>query len=521
MIFNMTIGGSGDFIKGITIATAPTKTTYKAGESLDLTGMVVNALWSDGEITDITANITTVPASGAALYESTSSVVINYNGDEQNMDYTISQPVSVTRTLSGLTVTSPTKTSYEYGDALDLSGCVATAQFNSGATEVVAATYSLANGTALKTLGDNTIVVSYTENGVTKKASVVVSVSYSVYGVEWDGTSTTRLSRTDASAGFVDPVPYVSGATSYSSPFDNIAPWSGMVRSTNAAAGEVVAIPKFYYKWTKTGTVLKLQISAGAQDGFNVSPAHQSRGDGSGERDVVYVGRYHSNSSYKSATGNAPLVNVTMASARTSIHNLGSTIWQYDFAMRCTIQMLYLVEFANWNSQNVIGYGCGNNSGVENMGASDTMPYHTGTMQSARTTYGVGTQYRYIEGLWDNAYDWLDGVYYDSNGMNVNMKPSTYSNTSGGTSVGTPAGGWPSEFSIPNVSGLDWALYPTVSNGSGSTYISDGWGFNASNACLCSGGCYGQYQYRGLWCVDYNSSGGASSNVGCRLQILP
>lgn len=42
--------------------------------------------------------------------------------------------------------------------------------------------------------------------------------------------------------------------------------------------------------------------------------------------------------------------------------------------------------------------------------ATNAGTYHTGTTAANRTTYGY-TQYRYIEGLWDNVYDWMDGCY--------------------------------------------------------------------------------------------------------------
>ena len=90
-----------------------------------------------------------------------------------------------------------------------------------------------------------------------------------------------------------------------------------------------------------------------------------------------------------------------------------------DYAMRLTIWMLMLVEFADNDFQAKIGYGCGDNSAVGAIGYTDSMTYHTGTTQSARTTYGLGTQYRYIEGLWDNVLDWMDGCYYSSSGMSV------------------------------------------------------------------------------------------------------
>ena len=343
-----------------------------------------------------------------------------------------------------------------------------------------------------------------------------------VYGVVWDGTSTTVWSRTDEAASFVNPTPYRAGATNYGSPFDNLYPWSGMVRVTDAVAGELVAIPKFWYKWTKSGNSLKLQIADKETDGFHVSPAHADRGDGKGERDIVYIGRYHCNTNnYKSQSGVKPKANITRSTARTSIHNLGSNIWQSDIQMRMTIWMLYLVEFADWNSQKTIGKGCGNNSATENMGYTDSMPYHTGTTLASRDSYGLGTQYRYIEGLWDNVYDWGDGCYYNSNGLNIINTPSSFSDNSGGTAVGVPSSGWPSAFTVATVAGLEWVIYPTASGGSETTYSADDWVFNASSPCLCFGGSYVQNGGRGLFCVNCAGASVSYAGVGCRLQKLP
>ena len=353
--------------------------------------------------------------------------------------------------------------------------------------------------------------------------TVNVKLAYRhIYGVVWDGTSTTVWSRTDEAASFVNPTPYRAGATSYGSPFDNLYPWSGMVRVTDAVAGELVAIPKFWYKWTKSGNSLKLQIADKETDGFHVSPAHADRGDGKGERDIVYIGRYHCNTNnYKSQSGVKPKANITRSTARTSIHNLGSNIWQSDIRMRMTIWMLYLVEFADWNSQKTIGKGCGNNSATENMGYTDSMPYHTGTTLASRNSYGLGTQYRYIEGLWDNVYDWGDGCYYNSNGLNIINTPSSFSDNSGGIAVGVPSSGWPSAFTVATVAGLEWVIYPTASGGSETTYSADYWSFDASYPCLCFGGDYSQDGNRGLFYVDCTSASNLNAYIGCRLQKLP
>lgn len=347
-----------------------------------------------------------------------------------------------------------------------------------------------------------------------------VAVTSHICGALWDGTSSTTWTRTDDAASFSDPVPYVSGASSYSSPFDELMPWAGMTVSSRTG-GEMVAIPKFWYKLTQDGDSIKIQIADSEVEGFNVSPSHMDRGDGKGERDVVYVGRYHCASDYKSKTGVKPVATITRSSARTSIHNLGSNIWQFDFATRFTLWLLYIVEFANWDSQTKIGYGCGNNSATGNMGYSDSMPYHTGTTQSSRTTYGLGTQYRNIEGLWDNVYDWCDGAYYDSNGLNLILNPANFSDSSGGVSVGTPTNGYPSKFSVKNASGTYQMFIPSESNGSQTTVSCDNWNFDSSNPCLYVGGHYGQSLNLGLFYVGRYSVSNASAGIGCRLLELP
>lgn len=392
-------------------------------------------------------------------------------------------------------------------------------------------TQTAASGTAVFTVGNaGTWTVTATLDGESASGEVVISADgesksitlqyVHIYGVLWDGTSTTALSRTDDAAGFSDPVPAVSGGSG-NSPFDTLLPWSGMVRSTDPQAGELVAIPKYWYKWTKSGSTIKLQIADGPAEGFLVSPAHCDRGDGHGERDVVYVGRYHCHTSnWKSQTGGKPKADITRSSARSSIHNLGSTIWQWDWAMDWTIKMLYLVEYADWNSQTKIGYGCGNNSSTENMGQTDGMTYHTGTKQSSRTTYGVGVQYRHIEGLWDNVYDWVDGCYYNSNGLNIILNPNNFSDSSGGTSIGTPSSGYPSALDIKTGLNNQWPL-PTAASGSDSTYVPDYWNFSASNPCLRVGGYYSQSLDYGLFYVNNNAASYSSVVIGCRLMKLP
>lgn len=373
--------------------------------------------------------------------------------------------------------------------------------------------------TVTATLGADT--ASGTVSIIEVKQYTMTLAFVHIYGVSWDGSSTTAWTRTDEAAGFTDPVPYVAGASSYGSPFDNLLPWSGMTRVTDSEAGEMVRIPKFWYKITQSGNGLKIQIADKETDGFSVSPAHMDRGDGSGERDYVLIGRYHCASDYKSKTGVSPYNNQTRATFRSGISALGSKVWMADWAMRFTLFLLYLVEFADWNTQAKIGKGCGNNSGVQSMGYTDSMPYHTGTTQSSRDTFGLGTQYRYIEGLWDNVRDWIDGCYNSSNGLMIILNPASGSDSSGGVSVGTPSNGYPSKFTKKDVSGTFPLFIPTEASGSDSTYSCDYWSFNASNPCVSVGGDYHQYTNYGLFYFNSNGVSYKGASIGSRSMKLP
>lgn len=343
-----------------------------------------------------------------------------------------------------------------------------------------------------------------------------------IYGVEWDWTSSgpTKGTRTDAAAGFSDPNPAVNNGTG-SSPFDSLMPWAGMVKETRTG-GVMVKEPKYWFKWTKTGKKLKLQIADGPVDGFHVDPVNMDKGDGLGELDFSYIGRYHcASGTYKSETNKAQQVSITRSAARTSIHNLGANIWQMDFAQMWYVGMLYLVEFADWNGQKTIGYGCSAAGSKENNGKTDAMQYHTGTTAANRTTYGY-TQYRNIEGWWDNVYDWMDGCYYNSNGLNVILNPSKFSDNANGTLIGSmPSSGYPNDMAVPTQSGFEWALRPATTGGSDSTYVPDSWDFSGSGPCLRHGGNYGQSQNRGPFCVYCDSASSANTYIGCRLQERP
>lgn len=513
-------------LSGITITTQPTKTAYIVGDSLDLTGIAVTA--TAGVITrDVTADCTFSPADGSTLSTAGSvTITASFGG------FTATTSVTAYAISAIAITTPPTKLNYKPDEQLDLTGIVVTATAGTLTRDVTSScTFSPADGTTLTTEGTFNITATY--QSLTATTTYTVKAS-SIYGVQWAGGSSSAWTRTDESANFSDPQPYYSGMSGTpSSPFDNLMPWSGMEIVDDAGAGKLVKIPKFWYKWTRSGSSMKLQISDSEQTGFYVSPAHADRGDGAGERDYVYVGRYHcAASTYKSTSGVTPAGNITRAQFRSNIHNLGSKIWQNDFAMFWTIRMLYLVEFADWNSQAKIGGGCSQttatSSAVFNMGYTDSMPYHTGTTSNSigATVYG-GTQYRYIEGLWDNVFDFCDGIYFNDRTVYAIKNPANFSDTTGGTSIGTRANtnGVITEWTDPSaITGLEYALYPAAvtADSNYETYSCDLSGYNASGVVLCVGGSYAQGQYYGAFClIGYYDASYKNASRGSRLQMLP
>lgn len=384
----------------------------------------------------------------------------------------------------------------------------------------------------------NLVYTAEDECGNTTLAERVVNVC-PVYGAYWQGDSYSGWARTDASANFADPQPAIANGTG-SSPFDNIMPWSGMRIVEDAEAGTLVSIPKYWYKIetnVQYNRDVKIQIASRPLDGFSVSPAHRDRGDGFGERDVVYVGRYFCASDYKSKTNVQPLVNETRATFRSGISALGTDVWQYDFSMYWTIVFLYLVEFANWNSQDMIGYGCGTTyPDRPNTGSTDAMQYHTGTDASARNEYG-NVQYRHIEGLWSGAYGWVDGIVVDYRSGAGDMYISEYHNPSDYADVvssdsekASVVATMPKYQGVPTAWLLQNTQYPKLepvkSNNnvvSTSMYSCDkiNLGTLSGTYMLRMNGLYASLN-SGLFGWQANeTASGAASYIGSRLQKLP
>ena len=164
-------------LTGIAITTAPSKTSYKAGDTFDKTGMVVTAGYSDGT-KKVVSNYTYTPT--AALKTSDKTITVSYT--EGGVTKTATQSITVTenqdtgKTLSSISITkAPNKTNYESGETFDKSGMVVKAKYSDGTEKEI--TGYTTSPTSILTTSDKTITVSYTEGGVTKTTTQNITVS--------------------------------------------------------------------------------------------------------------------------------------------------------------------------------------------------------------------------------------------------------------------------------------------------------------------------------------------------------
>lgn len=459
--------------------------------------------------------------------------------------YTVSAPVNGTKysaevmTLDYFTALSVALTQFQ-------ATIIVTVDSGSTVTAVCGTTTltKTSTGTAIFTVGKaGTWTITATKDGNTATGTVEITASgqsksltldyAAVFGVCWDtsnsSTALTRLTKTSDPYGFVtkdvttEPVPAV-GTGAGSSPFDNYAPWSGMKKCKMDANGNVLAwdggsnwnsisksfmfvfIPEFYVATKRNGTKQYFYVSDKAKSGFTKHP-------GSGK----FIARYVFSGGTASMSGQSPVVDISRATARSRTKSIGSSKFHlYDFATYCAIIWLYLIEFADWNCQRKIGPGVTDHT-AHGTGDTDRMTYHTGRINNWSGDALNPVQYRWIENLWGNVSQWVDG--FNANGTTAYYctDPSKYADdtTTGYTQIGTlPASGWIKDLTVTD-NGL---LIPKTVGGSETTFIPDYAGSFSGWRVLLVGGYWNDGSAAGLLCfyAGYTSSS-SDSNISARL----
>jgi len=297
--------------------------------------------------------------------------------------------------------------------------------------------------------------------------------------------------------------------------------------SRTPAQGDVmVEIPKYYYKVVEDTDTRDYLISDTQVDNtWLVSPRHAPTSENPNGWEKIYVSAYTLNSNYQSVSGNQSLVSITRATARTNCANRGAGYSQFDFATYWTINLLYLVEVANWDSQAAVGAGYMGGLTRQNTGGSDNILFHSGSTVNAGVATGT-VKYRNIENLWGNINQWVDGINISERVANISLIPSQY--------VDDTANNYNAlSYTNANVNqqfikrlGFDvnypFAQICVEGGGANGTYIPDRYDSNTGWCVLCVGGHWAAGSSAGLFHFfsDADSSL-VGTGVGCRLICLP
>ena len=152
-----------------TIKTAPTKTAYKYGETIDLTGAVLEVTYNDGHKADISEGL---EASPETMGSDTEAVTISYTEGEVTVSAT--QAVTLVEPET-LTIKTPaTKTAYTDGEDVDTTGLELTVTYSDESTKDITSGF-VVSPTVVAT-GDTEVTVSYTEGAVTINTGYAITV---------------------------------------------------------------------------------------------------------------------------------------------------------------------------------------------------------------------------------------------------------------------------------------------------------------------------------------------------------
>lgn len=257
-----------------------------------------------------------------------------------------------------------------------------------------------------------------------------ISVSYvKVYGIKRLLSSPSpEWERTDDALGMTATASV--GDAPGKSDFSDKYPWSEVVRETVQTGDIMVKIPKFWYRryneYNDDGNLVEIiKISDSEIDGFKLHPAFNHVNMPS---DCVYVGAYRMSNDGKSLPKTSPLVKKTRGNMRNMAIAKGTGWGLLDASSLSAIQMLYLVEFANNNSQMCIGEGVASGS-VESppySGGCDQVPGLTGKPAGSYKD----VIYRGIEGLWGGAVEFVDGAIRSQQYIKISNDQTKYAGSS-------------------------------------------------------------------------------------------
>lgn len=333
----------------------------------------------------------------------------------------------------------------------------------------------------------------------------------------------------------------------YLDPTDSTQKAEGGAADLTGTDGQVmVEIPKFYYKYSYVGTSHTWEISQTQEAGFSLHPAFNKN---AAEVDHRYIGAYEGSmwdfttsdmvsdanaliefyaagDKLCSITAQCPKTCETRAEFRAMGSQRGTNWRQMDYDLASAVQLLYLTEYADFNSQSTIGMG--RTERITGDWVVDGRFGRTGKSNGdGNVTNSVGGDtddaymtYRGVENFFGNVVGWMDGINVNNNIPYVSNDDSDWADdtatayTDLGVTVSNTAG-WQK-----TLEQISRGFLPASAGapGSSSTYICDSYNQSSGWRVAKLGGIMTGTVTCGVFNLLLNSDSSSFSNaVGGRL----
>ncbi len=374
------------------------------------------------------------------------------------------------------------------------------------------------------------------------KASEKANQTTKIYGVKRNIESeSTEWERIDDGIDLTANAQIGPDATNVKNDFDSVYPWSDIETYTydvekkevtswyneekdkfkfDGSKGEVLTyIPTFYYKRYQENGYEYILISNKNIEGYTRS-------------DEFSIGRYTmslgEDEKVHSKSGVQPLTSKKINEFREYARKLGSEFNQLDYHY-FIIQLLYLVEYADYDSQEKLGKGytstsnatsnaISNGASISSGGCND-LGMKSGTLENDGKHSMI---YRGMEDIYGNIWQFVDGINIQDHQAYVCYDPSKYQSDKFDGCY-QPIGyknstndGWVTKLGYDSNNPL--ISFPTNMGGSDSTYIPDYYWQANGNMTVRVGDRHDFDQRSGLWNWAFHSNSSLADGVsGARL----
>ena len=298
----------------------------------------------------------------------------------------------------------------------------------------------------------------------------------------------------------------------------------------------MIEFPKRGYKMSTSGNIITVKMTDEPnKSGYCYKPFSRVT---EGDRPAFYYGAYKSYSSGSklySVSGKQPTASKTRATYRSEASARGTGYAQNGFYQLTYLQICYIMQHQNLDSQTTVGYGYvlsshgdGSTNRAVNTGGANTYGMNSEVIKASNPSYMTDQNHQVkclgIEDFWGNIWQWVDGFTTDANrNMFTCFIPSKFSDSTGADGQVNQGQGATSNIgnymSKPQ-GGTDTGFVAKEVGGSETTYFCDYANLYAS-CVMIFGGAWADGALAGAFRLDVSNASSAShAIVASRLMYV-